>query len=211
MNNNNKTAVRPSGYKKKPIKQPCPFCGYKSKHPPGLARHIQSNHPDKWKGNLGETLGLKPSRPWKKTDTIVVPSNRTRTLSKAMRASWARRKNQLNQNIEAAKVHAVTPQGKAVLESLKEREMRLRKRRIYQKNLRGRYYSEGKNSKGEQMPPGWRPRKWANRQQFEEAVQPEPEQQTIPTDVEGEAARAILLAASVLRGVTAALRVDQLK
>lgn len=35
---------------------------------------------------------------------------------------------------------------------------RLAHRRQYQKRLRARYYREGKNSRGEQMPPGWKPR-----------------------------------------------------
>lgn len=219
MNNNNKlTKLHPlTGTKKKPIKQPCPFCGYKSDHPPGLARHIQTNHPDKWKGNLGSSLGKKPSRPWKKdkphrvrTTAIALP-DRKQTLSDAMRKSWARRKGVLLKNIEAAKLHAATPQGKAVLESLKEREERLRKRRIYQARLRKRYRKEGKNSKGELMPPGWKPRSHRRAILTEPQLILEPEQQTISADVEGDAARAILLAASVLRGVTAALRVDQLK
>lgn len=40
----------------------------------------------------------------------------------------------------------------------KTEEERLEHRRKYQKNLRERYYREGKNSRGEQMPPGWKPR-----------------------------------------------------
>jgi hypothetical protein len=40
---------------------------------------------------------------------------------------------------------------------------RLRKRRVYQRNLRDRYYREGRNSKGELMPAGWKPNR--NRQE----------------------------------------------
>jgi hypothetical protein len=36
---------------------------------------------------------------------------------------------------------------------------RLERRRAYQKKLRARYYRQGKNSRGEAMPPGWTPLK----------------------------------------------------
>ncbi len=38
------------------------------------------------------------------------------------------------------------------------REQQLQQRRDYNRRLRARYYAEGKNSRGEQMPPGWKPR-----------------------------------------------------
>jgi hypothetical protein len=37
------------------------------------------------------------------------------------------------------------------------RAERLAARRVYQQNLRDRYYREGRNSKGQKMPPGWKP------------------------------------------------------
>jgi hypothetical protein len=56
------------GSKKRPIYQDCPFCDYRSNHPPGLAHHIKATHPQHWKGNLGASLGGEPSRTWKTQD-----------------------------------------------------------------------------------------------------------------------------------------------
>jgi hypothetical protein len=50
------------GEKKAPVPQDCPWCDYHSIHPPGLAYHIKGNHPQHWKGKLGPTLGVTPSR-----------------------------------------------------------------------------------------------------------------------------------------------------
>lgn len=114
------------GVPKKPIKNKCPYCSYTNYHPPGMARHIQANHPDQWKGNLGESMGREPSRKWKGMDKSVIDRNR---------------------------------------------QLQLEARRKYQQKLRDRYYREGRNSKGEMMPPDWKPRKWKNQQAFN-AVQP---------------------------------------
>jgi hypothetical protein len=57
-----KPAVVGKGETKPPIHQDCPWCDYKSKHPPGLAHHIRSVHPKKWKGRLSITLGRPPTR-----------------------------------------------------------------------------------------------------------------------------------------------------
>jgi hypothetical protein len=46
----------------------CPFCGHNSHRAQGLAAHLKGAHPDKWQGNMGSTLGLAPSRPWKKSE-----------------------------------------------------------------------------------------------------------------------------------------------
>jgi hypothetical protein len=54
-------AVVGKGEKKPPIKQKCPWCIYKSTHPPGLAHHIKKAHPKKWKGRLSITLGMPPT------------------------------------------------------------------------------------------------------------------------------------------------------
>jgi uncharacterized C2H2 Zn-finger protein len=40
----------------------------------------------------------------------------------------------------------------------KSREEQLEKKRIYQLGLRARYYAQGRNSRGEKMPKGWKPR-----------------------------------------------------
>lgn len=53
---------------KGPAPTKCPFCGHNSRRAQGLAAHLKSNHPDKWKGNMGDTLGLGPSRQWRKYD-----------------------------------------------------------------------------------------------------------------------------------------------
>jgi ssDNA-binding Zn-finger/Zn-ribbon topoisomerase 1 len=134
------------GSKKKPIKNTCPICGYTNYHPPGMARHIQAVHPEAWKGNLGESLGKKPSRVWKE----ILKPKRNKVQAKL-----------------------IDP----------EKEERLRKRRIYQKQRRDRFYTEGKNSRGEIMPPGWKPR--GRKRQYrriediipQAAVQPEPKQE----------------------------------
>jgi len=65
----------------------CPFCGHNSRRAQGLAAHLKGAHPDKWKGNMGSTLGLEPSRPWKK-------SERGKTRSqKWLETRWANLKN----------------------------------------------------------------------------------------------------------------------
>jgi predicted RNA-binding Zn-ribbon protein involved in translation (DUF1610 family) len=40
----------------------------------------------------------------------------------------------------------------------KSREEQLERKRIYQLGLRARYYAQGRNSRGEKMPKGWKPR-----------------------------------------------------
>jgi hypothetical protein len=58
-----KTAVTKRGKEKAPTV--CPFCGHNSRRAQGLAAHLKGAHPDKWKGNMGSTLGLAPSRQWR--------------------------------------------------------------------------------------------------------------------------------------------------
>ena len=105
---------------------------------------------------------------------------------------------------------------------------RLEKRRPYQLALRNKYYREGKNSKGEQMPPGWIPRgrkfpigksesnkRWyANkkaRERMEELARNDQQangvKQNQAVQATGDAASAILLAAQVIRAVTAGLKI----
>lgn len=86
----------PKGYKKPKIYNKCPFCSYKSDHPPGLAKHIQFTHPLKWKGDLGSSLGREPSRPWRKKDTLQSRKDnaawRARNIAKGLTASGKKRK-----------------------------------------------------------------------------------------------------------------------
>jgi hypothetical protein len=63
-----KPAVVGKGEKKPPINQECPWCDYKSIHPPGLAHHIKGVHPKKWKGRLSVTLG----RPMTRSDKYLM-------------------------------------------------------------------------------------------------------------------------------------------
>jgi hypothetical protein len=128
-------------------------------------------------------------------------------------------------------------------------------RREYQQRLRDRYYAEGRNSKGQLMPPGWKPNprkhfrypsdsteykrakyqeykqrnraaglnargkplktkaseamkaSWARRKAAAAAENSNSIQEPPgATDYSGEAARAILLAAKVIRGVAASLK-----
>jgi hypothetical protein len=51
------SAVAKKGQKKAPIHQKCPWCGFKSVHPPAMAFHIRREHPKKWKGRLSLSLG----------------------------------------------------------------------------------------------------------------------------------------------------------
>jgi hypothetical protein len=44
------------GQKKPPYPQKCPWCSYRSTHPPGLSRHIASQHPQHWRGTLKQTM-----------------------------------------------------------------------------------------------------------------------------------------------------------
>jgi len=104
-------------------------------------------------------------------------------------------------------------------------EERLTQRRAYQRTLRERYYSEGRNSHGKKMPPGWKPRKskvplsrtpeyvrqyqrryYAKRNQ---EAQLDTQVTSTTPDMTGEAARAILVAASVLRAVTVGMKITK--
>jgi predicted RNA-binding Zn-ribbon protein involved in translation (DUF1610 family) len=64
----------------------------------------------------------------------------------------------------ALRMHTVRAHGKGwdTTANLKNRkgnkEEQLEHRRVYQRELRARYYREGKNSKGELMPKGWKAR-----------------------------------------------------
>lgn len=150
----------PKGIKKKPIRNVCPFCGYKNFHPPGMARHIQYSHPDKWKGNLGESLGREPSRVWKSND---------------------------KPRKQYTKATVIAPEITTATETPREREERLKKKREYQLSLRSRYYSEGRNSRGEMMPPGWKPRGRKNQRIFNSARQPAVELEQKPEKPKGPA------------------------
>jgi len=100
------------------------------------------------------------------------------------------------------------------------REERLAKRREYQHKLRERYYAEGRDSKGALRQPGWKPqrrKKWkwseSQRKRFDATWAakrrngPLPESQPpAETNPLGDAAKAILLAAKVLRGTITALK-----
>lgn len=132
------TAVEPppiqaavgKGKTKPPFPQDCPFCDYHSTHPPGLARHIAANHPEHWKGNLGESLGGTPSRAWK---------NR-----KAQRKAWDdryRAKRKLAQGSRYENwLSSRQPKSKEQLRAT---------RRAYQKRLREQRRAQGLNTKGE--------------------------------------------------------------
>jgi hypothetical protein len=67
-----KPAVVGKGEKKPEIHQDCPWCDYKSKHPPGLSHHIRAHHPKKWKGRLSITLG----RPMTRSDKYLESHSR---------------------------------------------------------------------------------------------------------------------------------------
>lgn len=79
------------GEKKPPINQRCPWCTYKSIHPPGLAHHIKAVHPKKWKGRLSITLGREP-KPWEK-----YPSSGTQSRTKRQE-KWRKGKTGLPTN-----------------------------------------------------------------------------------------------------------------
>ena len=122
------------------------------------------------------------------------------------------------------------------------KEERLAHRKEYQKQLRERYYREGKNSRGQKMPEGWKPRKAKPRnghrdrfgrlyssstreyklkkqREYQKALyhrkkleQEQMQNGAVPAlalpkqDIAADAAKAILLAAKVLRGTIAALK-----
>src|SRR5215472_14780024 len=44
------------GQKKPAIHQKCPFCSYRSTHPPAFANHLKGNHPNEWRGSVKATL-----------------------------------------------------------------------------------------------------------------------------------------------------------
>ena len=94
----------------------------------------------------------------------------------------------------------------------------LARRRIYQKQLRERYYAEGRNSKGEQMPPGWKPnprkmaaaakRKYNRKLYATHKAEANNSSTTVSSpDIYSNAASAIMLAANVIRAVTTGLKI----
>jgi len=119
-----------AGTKKKRIRQDCPFCDYKSEHPPGLAHHIKGTHPEHWKGNLGESLGGTPSRAWK---------NR-----KAQRKAWDDRYRAKRKLAQGSRYENWLSSRQP-----KSREQLRATRRAYQKRLREQRRAQGLNTKGE--------------------------------------------------------------
>lgn len=59
----------------------CPFCGHDAKRAQGLAAHLKGAHPDKWKGNMGDTLGIGPSRKWSKSERGRKPTRGQKWLA----------------------------------------------------------------------------------------------------------------------------------
>jgi len=113
------------------------------------------------------------------------------------------------------------------------REERLATRRAYQRRLRERYYAEGRNSKGEKMPKGWKPnakrraarvalsrtkeyqrqyqRNWYAKRHTRNQESPQNTSTTSTTpDITGEAAKAIMVAASVIRAVQTGMKITNL-
>jgi hypothetical protein len=85
--------------------------------------------------------------------TYTPPENQCPTCMKTFDSPQALRMHVVRVHTEAGRKGAT---GRARSRSEEER---LANRRDYQMRLRQRYYKEGKNSKGEQMPPGWKPLK----------------------------------------------------
>jgi hypothetical protein len=71
----------------------CPFCGHESRRAQGLAAHLKGRHPDKWKGNMGDTLGIGPSRKW-------APSERGRKLTRGQKWLATRKAHLENGHLE---------------------------------------------------------------------------------------------------------------
>lgn len=72
---------------KEPAPTKCPFCGHQSGRAQGLAAHLKGAHPDKWKGNMGDTLGIGPSRKWAKSERGLTRSQKwLKSRKKTLRA-----------------------------------------------------------------------------------------------------------------------------
>lgn len=79
---------------KKPHPTKCPFCGHNSRRAQGLAAHLKSSHPDKWKGDMGTTLGLAPSREWRQHD------KKKRKLTRGQKSLEGRKSDSKNGHLE---------------------------------------------------------------------------------------------------------------
>jgi hypothetical protein len=89
--------------------------------------------------------------------TYKPPDNQCPTCMKTFDGAQALRMHVVRVHTEAGRNAATKGRQKNASEA-----ERLVKRRQYQKQLRDRYYREGKNSKGEKMPKGWQPRQRRN-------------------------------------------------
>jgi ssDNA-binding Zn-finger/Zn-ribbon topoisomerase 1 len=89
-------AVAKKGGKKDPILQKCPWCKYKSIHPPGLAHHIKATHPKKWKGNLSLSLG----RPMTRSDVYLMNKKGVKGNTRSEKWLATRKANLENGHLE---------------------------------------------------------------------------------------------------------------
>jgi hypothetical protein len=103
------------------------------------------------------------------------------------------------------------------------REERLAARRAYQHERRDMFYRTGRNSRGEKMPPGWKPglrvsrkprypsdsREYRQRKYREYKARKLTNNSTAPVaNPLGDAAAAVINAAQVLRAVAAGMRIQ---
>jgi hypothetical protein len=196
----------------------------------------------------------EPTMPWDTPAVGPEPPKQSTDFGcgrcgKAFDSAQALRMHRIRVHTAAGKAGAMRGSKRAN----KNRSEVLAARREYQQRLRDRYYAEGRNSKGQLMPPGWKPNprkhfrypsdsteyKRAKYQEYKQrnraaglnargkplrakaseamkaswarrkaaaAENSNSIQEPGATDYSGEAARAILLAAKVIRGVAASLK-----